>query len=128
MTTTYRFGTAINCIDGRLQEPVARWLKDTYHLDYVDMITEPGADKLLATGDAESLAAVRAKVDISTGSHGSTLVAVVGHHDCAGNPVTPEEHQEHIRAALRTLRFWNIPTTIIGLWVDDQWQVHEVSG
>ena len=128
MTTTYRFGTAINCIDGRVQEPVARWLKDTYHLDYVDVITEPGADKLLATGDPESLAAVRAKVQISIGLHGSTLVAVAGHHDCAANPVTPEEHQEHIRAALRTLRFWNIPTTIIGLWVDDQWQVHEVSG
>jgi len=128
MTTTYRFGTAINCIDGRLQEPVARWLKDTYHLDYVDVITEPGADKLLATGDAEALAGVRAKVEISIGLHGSTLVAIAGHHDCAANPVTAEEHQEHIRAALRTLRFWNIPTTIIGLWVDDQWQVHEVSG
>jgi hypothetical protein len=143
MTTTHRFGTAINCIDGRVQEPVARWLRDTYHLrrhkvplrsaakprqDYVDVITEPGADKLLATGSPEALAPVREKVEISTGRHGSTLVAVAGHHDCAANPVTPEEHQEHIRAALRTLRFWNIPTTIIGLWVDDQWQVHEVSG
>ncbi len=25
------FGTAINCMDGRVQEPVARWLKEHYY-------------------------------------------------------------------------------------------------
>jgi hypothetical protein len=126
--SSYRVGTAINCIDGRVQEPVAAWLKERYHLDYVDMITEPGADKVLATGSPEALTAIREKVEISVHHHGSTVVAVAGHHDCAGNPVSPEEHYEHIRAALRTLRFWNIPATIIGLWVDENWQVNEVPG
>ncbi|WP_369522760.1 carbonic anhydrase [Guptibacillus hwajinpoensis] len=31
-----RFGTALNCIDGRTQIPVTQWLKAHYHLDYVD--------------------------------------------------------------------------------------------
>jgi hypothetical protein len=57
--SSYRVGTAINCIDGRVQEPVAAWLKERYHLDYVDMITEPGADKVLATGSPEALTAIR---------------------------------------------------------------------
>jgi Putative carbonic anhydrase len=33
-----KFGTAINCMDGRVQEPVINWMKVRYGLDYVDMI------------------------------------------------------------------------------------------
>lgn len=43
-----KFGTAINCIDGRVQLPVIKWLKENYYLDFVDMITEPGPDKVLS--------------------------------------------------------------------------------
>jgi len=125
---THRFGTAINCIDGRVQAPVARWLQERYHLDFVDLITEPGADKALATGTPEALASIRAKVEISVGRHGSSVVAVAGHDDCASNPVSAAEHHQHLRAAVRALRLMNIPTTIVGLWVDEQWQVCEVQG
>ncbi len=48
-----RFGLAICCIDGRIQEPVASWLKEKYLLDYVDMVTEAGADRVLAEGPPE---------------------------------------------------------------------------
>ena len=123
---TYRFGTAVNCMDGRVQEPVAHWLKEHFILDYVDTITEPGADKLLATGADEELERIRTKVGISLHHHGSTVVAVVGHHDCAGNPASPEEHREQICAAVRRLRLWNIPATIVGLWVGERWQVEVV--
>ena len=43
------FGTAINCIDGRVQLPVINWMKATHHVDWVDVITEPGADEALAS-------------------------------------------------------------------------------
>jgi len=43
-----RFATAINCMDGRTQEPVITWIKKNYHVDFVDMITEPGPVKYLA--------------------------------------------------------------------------------
>ena len=43
-----RFGTAVNCMDGRVQEPVLAWLKERYELEHVDMITEAGPDKALA--------------------------------------------------------------------------------
>jgi hypothetical protein len=125
---TYRFGTAINCVDGRVQEPVAHWLKEHYLLDYVDMITEPGADKLLASGADEDLERLRAEVAPSLHHHGSTVLAVVGHHDCAANPASPEEHHEQIRAALGRLRRWNISATLVGLWVGEQWQVEVVQG
>ncbi len=122
-----KFGTVINCMDGRVQEPVARWLKGTYALDYVDTITEPGADRLMAEGPAEQVAAILAKVKISVNAHGSRLVAVAGHADCAGNPVSAEEHHAHIRRALEVVRGWGLPVEVVGLWVDQLWQVHKLA-
>ena len=43
-----RFCTAINCMDGRTQEPVIAFVKKRFGIDCVDMITEPGPDKILA--------------------------------------------------------------------------------
>jgi hypothetical protein len=40
----FRFGTAINCIDGRTQEPVIDFMKQKYNIDGVDMLTFPGVD------------------------------------------------------------------------------------
>jgi carbonic anhydrase len=122
-----RFGTAINCMDGRVQLPVIQWLKSQYHLDYVDMITEPGADRVMAEGLPDSIALVRAKVLISVNAHGSRLIAIVGHTECAGNPVSREEHLEHIQRAVQVVRGWDLPSvTVIGLWVNAQWAVEKV--
>ncbi len=44
------FGTAKNCLDGRVQIPVLDWIKLHSRVQYVDMITEPGVDKVLAQG------------------------------------------------------------------------------
>jgi hypothetical protein len=123
-----RFGTAINCIDGRVQEPVTRWLKETYLLDYVDMVTEPGPDAALASGSAEAVEALRAKVAVSLTAHGSNVVAIAGHHDCAGNLVSREEHLEQIRRAMQAIRLWGFATTVAGLWVDEAWSVEVVTG
>jgi len=122
-----KFGTAINCMDGRVQEPVIRWLKETYGLDYVDMITEPGPEKVLAEGGPQA-AAILAKLRISAQAHGSQVLAIVAHDDCAGNPVSPDVHQAQVRQAMQVLRGWGLPMPVIGLWVDAQWLVQEVRG
>lgn len=123
-----KFGTAINCMDGRAQLPIIHWLKESYHLDYVDMITEPGADKAVAQGTAELLTSLRAKAQISVQAHGSGLIAVAGHDDCAANPVSQEEHWKQIRQAVEVIRAWGFPVKVIGLWVDATWNVQTVVG
>ncbi len=123
-----RFGTAINCIDGRVQEAVTRWVKDAYHLDYVDLVTEPGADKILSQGSKEALAEIRAKVYTSISAHGSSVVVIAGHYDCAANPVSQEEHLRQIRNSMQVIRFWNFPVTVVGLWVNENWAVEVVGG
>jgi hypothetical protein len=114
-----RFGTVINCIDGRVQDSVARWLKMNYQLDYIDTITEPGPDKILAEGDEGVTAGLRRKAEISVQVHKSGLVALAGHYDCAGNPVAKEVHLDQIKRGLEKIRLWQLPVTVIGLWVDE---------
>ncbi len=122
-----KFGTAINCIDGRVQLPVTNWLKDNYHLDYVDMVTEPGPDRVTARGHAAQVEPLKSKVMISVEAHGSDVVAIAGHHDCAGNPVSREEHCAEIREAMCVIRSWNLPVSCVtGIWVDENWKVQAI--
>jgi len=53
-------------------------------------------------------------------------VAIVGHHDCAGNPALKDDQIKHIQKAIKFLKQQYESIEIIGLWVDKNWEVHEV--
>jgi len=125
--TDKKFATALNCMDGRVQIPVIEWLKRQYGVDYVDMITEPGPERLLAEGkDQNAIEAMRRKLEISVTRHNSSLVAIVGHRDCAGNPADQETQVKQILTAIKTVESWNSGVQVIGLQVDEKWKVQEV--
>ncbi len=122
-----KFGTAINCMDGRVQEPVIKFMKENHGLDYIDMITKPGPNKIIAENTDENLLEImHSKIDISINQHGSRIIAIIGHDDCAGNPETEEVQLEHIRESMRYLKRWYPDIKIVGLWLDNEWKVHEV--
>ena len=126
--TNRMFGTAINCMDGRVQIPVTNWLKSQYGVDYVDMITEPGPVRFLAEDkDPWVSASIRRRLDISLNRHKSELVAIAGHHDCAGNPVPKATQLQQILTAIKTVERWHCRVRVIGLWVDENWEVQEVN-
>lgn len=119
-----KFVTVVNCIDGRTQLCVSEWLRRRFAADYVDSITEPGPDGILAAGQDEvTIAAIRRRVEISVNAHGSQLVAIVGHHDCAGNPVDKTTHLYQLQQAYDAIQTWGFPVEVICLWVDENWQV-----
>lgn len=121
------FATAINCMDGRVQIPVMEWLKRQYGVDYVDMITEPGPERLLAEGkDRAGIESIRKRLEISVTRHNSKLVAISGHHDCAGNPASEETQRHQIFTAMKTVGSWNFEVEVIGLRVDESWEVQRV--
>ncbi|ADL12881.1 carbonic anhydrase [Acetohalobium arabaticum] len=121
------FLTAINCMDGRVQEPVIQWLQEEYRKEYVDMITEPGPNLILAEGQPKSnVESIKSRVEISVNKHGSDLVAVVGHYDCAGNPAGKEKQLEDIKSAVDKVKDWDLDAEVIGLWVDKEWKVERV--
>lgn len=111
------FATAINCIDGRTQIPVFEWTRKHFKVDYVDMITEPGDDGELHHGPASLLDSIRNKERISIEKHNSCGIVVAGHHDCAGNPVSEEEHFNDIREAVKKIVSWDLSLPVVGLWV-----------
>jgi hypothetical protein len=120
------FVTAVNCMDGRVQEPMINWAKNKFGVDYVDMITEPGPDKIVSEGEPEQVASVRFKTEISVEKHKSEIVIIMGHDDCAGNPVPKEKHVDQIKAAMRIIKSWGFPVTIHGVWMDINWNVEVI--
>jgi hypothetical protein len=121
------FVTAINCMDGRVQEPVIAWMKRRFSADFVDMITEPGPDRILTDGLPECIESVRRRVVVSVDGHGSRVVAMVVHHDCAGFPVSKETHLTALQDCIRIIASWDLPVRIVGLWVGRNWQVELVN-
>lgn len=122
-----KFATAINCMDGRTQLPIINYMKKKYKADHVDMITEPGPIRILAENkDKTALDSIKRRVEISTGKHGSEHIAIVGHHDCTGNPVDKETQLRQIKESIKIVRLWGFKGEIIGLWIDEDWTTQEV--
>lgn len=105
----YNFVTAVNCIDGRVQLPLINWIKENYDTDFVDMITEPGPDKVLSTSEDKKIEPIKSKILISHKAHGSGLIFVAGHHDCAANPVSGEEHVNQVKSSVLLINHGNFP-------------------
>jgi len=117
-----KFGTAINCMDGRAQLPVINWMKSRYGLDYIDMITEPGPDKMLTQGSPAQVESIKSRVLISVNAHGSQTILIAAHHDCAGNPVSREEHIRQVKECMKILQSWKLPViNITGAWINENW-------
>ncbi len=122
------FVTAINCIDGRAQKPVIKFLTNRFEVDYVDMVTIPGADKVLSQNTDEAIVtSIRNSVEISITKHNSKIIAIVGHHDCAANPVDIKEHMDQIKKSIENVAAWELKASILGLWIDQNWNVNELA-
>jgi hypothetical protein len=120
-----KYVTCLNCIDGRTQIPVIKWITENHQVDYVDMITEPGMNGVLAE-EKSNIDEILSKVDISRNVHNTIELFVVAHYDCAANPVSKETHLEHINTAVRRMKNLRPEFTITGLWVEDQTTVEVV--
>jgi len=119
-----KFATSVSCIDGRIQIPIAKWIKEKYSVDFVDAITEPGVDKIVA--DNLDLESIKTKVGISINAHKSGLIVVSGHYDCAGNPMSDEEHILQIKKGVEIISSWDLNVKVIGIWVDISWNINSI--
>lgn len=124
--TKETFATAINCMDGRTQEPIISWVKKTFEVSYVDAITEPGPDKILAEGPDTLIESIRNRVMISVNKHGSQNVIMVSHHDCTGNPVSKEEHLGQLKKSVDVISSWELGVKITGVWIGKDWKVNKL--
>ncbi len=119
---TSQFATVINCMDGRVQDPVNQWMKQQTGAKFIDVITEAGPDRIMAsTATASRL--ILQRLLVSRDKHGSTSLALVAHHDCAGNPVSKTEHLCQLKKAGKIMETWNLGMRLLLVWVDENWQV-----
>ena len=120
------FYTAINCMDGRIQESVTNYIKKKYNVLFVDMITGAGPVKILSNGKIEELESIISCIDLSLKKHKSKGIAIVAHYDCAGNPIPDEEQKKLLQKAITFLASKYINISVCGLWVDKNKKVEMV--
>ncbi len=93
-------------MDGRIQLPVIGFLKKRFSVNYVDIVSEPGPNLILAEqSDSKTVKSILYRVDISVKKHKSKGIAIIGHYDCAGNPSDRDEQISHLQAAILFLGY-----------------------
>lgn len=116
------FCTVITCMDGRIQGPLREYLRDEYGYGYPDTITDPGPIKGLSNReDRGYFERICQRIDISVGKHGSRHLWVVGHHNCAGNPVAKSVQIDQINKILPRLTQRYVDCRVTGLYVNEKW-------
>lgn len=119
-----KFGTSLCCMDGRIQTALTSWIKKKFSVNYVDTITEPGIDKVIF--EKKLLGNLKSKVEISVNAHKSKVAIISGHHDCAGNPVSREQHIAQISKDVEIVKSWNLGIKVLGVWVNENWVIEEI--
>ena len=121
------FGTAINCMDGRVQLPVINYRMERFGVEYIDSVTEPGPVKVLAEQiDQALLDSISNRVSISTNKHGSKSIAICAHADCAGNPVDDQTQKHQLKKATDVLKDKFPGIEVLALWLDINWDIYEL--
>jgi len=122
-----KFGTLINCIDGRVQYPVMDYLKNNYNIDYFDAANEAGPLLTLTKKTNRCrLISLKEQIISSIEEHDSRFIVLVGHHDCTDNPGDREFQEKQMDEALDYLqRAFGRDKTYVGLYVNEEWEVEE---
>ena len=121
------FYTAVNCMDGRAQLPVIKYLSNRFKADFIDSVTEAGPVLYLAERTAsQQTKLILRRTDISVKKHKSKGIAVIAHHDCAGNPVDGRTQIGQLTPAVNFLAEHYPNVEIIGLWLDSNFQVKQI--
>ena len=119
----YKFAAAINCIDGRVQKPIIEFAIKRFGVDYVDIITEPGPDKVLSENKSmDIIESIKRRVLLSIERNSSKNIIIVGHHDCKANPVEEKVHYRQIKESVDKIKEWNLEVDVFGVWVGKGWK------
>ena len=150
-----RFACAATCMDGRIQAAVRKHLKTHYHVDWVDIVAQPGMNKFLAENNSRVSFAwiiiyfftfffvvkllkkwqrqaitknIKRMIEVSVLEHNANILAIVGHAECAGNNCDKEEQIKQLVQARKVIESFGFEVPIVLLWVRKDWQTIEVIG
>ena len=121
------FGTVLTCMDGRIQRKVADYLSTVFGVRSLDTITAAGMIRHIAS-DTERTPTILGDLGVSIDKHGSSDIAVVAHHDCAGNPTSDKVQRDEILEAMSRISKRHPGAEVVGLWVDRNLTVERMRG
>lgn len=125
------FFTVVGCMDGRVQDVMAKFGQDKFQALFPDTITEAGIVGLIANNPSqEFLDSLKFKLTVSIDKHHSKGILVDGHQECAGNPVDDARHKEDIKKSVEVVRqLIEDKVPVIGVFVvrgDSGWKAEEL--
>lgn len=133
MSTEHTNAVVFMCSDGRLHHGKvnsAETIREYLSVDYTYLIAIPGPDGILTRGSAAEQEAASSQFNLLKEAKSPVVVAVVGHCNCAGNPVSDDEHRNDIKEAVNIIRDWGYQGEIVGLLQlhenDASWPLEEV--
>jgi len=104
-----------------------RAVKKYCDVEFCDLITEPGPDKVLSENKDEiAIQSIRRGVDLSLKAHKSRMICVVGHHDCVANNSFHEEHKKQLQKSAELLKEWYPDKIVAAFWIDHHWSVEKI--
>lgn len=95
----------LGCVDQRHHVPEAEMigqLKELLSVDEVYLCTTAGPDGVMVEQGCRCDAAVEDAVIIKE-AKGASVFAVLGHHGCAGHPVSDEQHDDDTKKAAKLM-------------------------
>lgn len=114
--------TAINCIDGRTQMPVLKFLRGHFSA-FVDLVTEPGAVRVLSEQtDPAAVESIVGRVRASVHFNESRHITLVAHHDCRANPADRDQQIAQLRDGIAFLERQFPEAEVHGVWVNERWK------
>ena len=117
-----KFCTSVHCMDGRVQKPIIEYILKNYSHIYVDSITEPGPNKILAEAtDETKINSIIERISISVNAHLSDTIFISGHYDCAGNPTEKDIQIEQVHQSINFLKQKFPQLNFVALWIDTKW-------
>ena len=112
------FCTAVTCMDGRIQDLVTAYLREYFHTQWVDIVSEAGPVSSIAIGNQRISKAVVKRVQLSLDAHGSCGIALVAHEDCAAIPGDLAQKKPIALEAQRRLRLLFPTIDVIAIWAN----------
>jgi len=120
------FATMICCMDGRIQLPAIKYLQNRFEVDFIDNITTAGPVGILSQQqDSVQTNEIEKLVTVSVDAHQSSRLAIVAHHDCAGNPIPDSDQVKQIYLCLQHFSSKFPQLEVIGLWIDGAQDIQE---
>jgi hypothetical protein len=115
-------------MDGRAQLPVIEFLKKRFNADFVDCITEAAPAQILAgETNRRQVQSIVDRIDILIAEHNPVGIAIAASENCTGDAADKQKQHERLDLSVKFLKRQYSSIEVIGLWIDKNWAVSEIS-